>query len=335
MENHYGQVHQNYQGFKSTPSWPSWPRGLNIYSSKPPQLPPLPHTHKIDHSKASISFLLFFVLPDACLSSSQVLWCFLYTLFTWHYVAGAVIALLVEVNSITLHTRLMLKLAGAQYSPLYNANKILNVFTYVGFRLSAQFYITWYILHNFSWLDQAGYFLTTMILMNIMILIYFYRLLRADFFPRRKSTGVTQNGTHSSNVTKRFLNDWEERKPFFFRFCSVCLMSLVCAQFSWRSQTRTLPRCPSPRILQALRLKAKGLGIETASHVQCFWLNTSLLLQRLHNAKLNPAYSRYPFACWWYSLYAGGTAKKTATSVQALGRVSPHMKPHSGWKAAD
>ncbi|KAL2096730.1 hypothetical protein ACEWY4_008878 [Coilia grayii] len=149
------------------------------------------------HAKGSWEFLLHHFL---------VLWCFLYTLFTWHYVAGAVIALLVEVNSITLHLRLILKLASAQYSQLYQANKVLNLFTYVGFRLSAQFYITWYILQNYSWLDHGGYFLTTMILMNIMILIYFYRLIRADFFPRRKSH-TEQNGTHSRDSTTRFLND--------------------------------------------------------------------------------------------------------------------------------
>ncbi|CAM9345189.1 unnamed protein product [Lampetra planeri] len=121
------------------------------------------------------------------------------------YVAGAVIALFVEVNSVTLHLRLMLKLAGAQSSYMYHINKFANLFTYITFRLSTQFYLTWYIAHNYSWLDHGGYFLASMIVMNIMILIYFYRLLRADFFSRSKSH-LGQNGAQNNN-SRKFLSD--------------------------------------------------------------------------------------------------------------------------------
>lgn len=118
--------------------------------------------------------------------------------------AGAVVALFVEVNSVTLHLRLMLKLASQQSSPLYQINKFLNLFTYIVFRLSAQFYLTYYIVQNYSWMDKGGYFLVTMTLMNTMILIYFYRLLRADFFPRSRAL-MEQNGTH--NNVKKFLSE--------------------------------------------------------------------------------------------------------------------------------
>ncbi|XP_028320287.1 TLC domain-containing protein 1 [Gouania willdenowi] len=134
-----------------------------------------------------------------------VIWCFMYALYTEVYVAGAVIALFVEVNSVTLHMRLMLKLLGAQSTPIYYIIKFANLFTYVTFRLSTQFYLTWYIIYNYSWLDHSGYFLASMMAMNAMILVYFYRLLRADFFPRsKKHTG--QNGTHNNN-SKKFLSD--------------------------------------------------------------------------------------------------------------------------------
>lgn len=138
-----------------------------------------------------------------CLSPLQVIWCFLYALYTQLYVAGAVIALFVEVNSVTLHLRLLLKLADAQSSTMYHVNKYANLLTYVTFRLSTQFYLTWYIFHNYSWLDHGGYFLISMIVMNIMIMIYFYRLLRADFFSWRKNS-VRQNGTYNS---RKFLSD--------------------------------------------------------------------------------------------------------------------------------
>lgn len=148
------------------------------------------------HARGSWEFLLHHAL---------VIWCFLYSLYTHLYVAGAVIALFVEVNSVTLHLRLMLKLAGAQSSYMYQINKLANLFTYITFRLSTQFYLTWYIIHNYPTLDHGGYFLVSMMVMNIMILIYFYRLLRADFFPRNKSH-VGQNGTHNNN-TRKFLSD--------------------------------------------------------------------------------------------------------------------------------
>ncbi|XP_063060890.1 TLC domain-containing protein 1 [Engraulis encrasicolus] len=151
------------------------------------------------HARGSWEFLLHHFL---------VLCSFLYTLFSWHYVAGAVVALLVEVNSVTLHMRLMLKLAEAQHTPLYKANRLLNVFTYVFFRLSAQFYLTWYIHYNYHVLDQAAYFMVTMVLMNIMILIYFYRLIRADFFPRKKRHAEQNGSAHGGDSSNtRFLND--------------------------------------------------------------------------------------------------------------------------------
>ncbi|XP_069568494.1 TLC domain-containing protein 1 [Brachyistius frenatus] len=147
------------------------------------------------HARGSWEFLIHHVL---------VIWNFLYALYTQLYVAGAVIALFVEVNSVTLHLRLMMKLAGVQSSSMFKINKFANLFTYIAFRLGAHFYITSYIFHNYSWMDHGGYLLFSMMVMNIMILIYFYRLLRADFFPWRQSY-AGQNGMH--NNSKKFLTD--------------------------------------------------------------------------------------------------------------------------------
>ncbi|CAL9684173.1 unnamed protein product [Knipowitschia caucasica] len=148
------------------------------------------------YARGSWEFLLHHAL---------VLSCFIYSLLTHMYVAGAVVALFVEVNSVTLHLRLLLKLAGAQATALYHINKVTNIITYVIFRLFTQFYLTWYILHNYTKLDSAGFFITCMMAMNIMISIYLYRLLRADFFSRRKGQ-ITQNGTHNNN-SRKFLTD--------------------------------------------------------------------------------------------------------------------------------
>ncbi|XP_068571549.1 TLC domain-containing protein 1 [Cebidichthys violaceus] len=144
------------------------------------------------HARQSWEFLLHHVL---------VISCFLYALFTELYVAGAVVALFVEVNSVTLHLRLLLKLAGAHSSSTYHINKLVNIVTYMTFRLGTQFYLTWYIVHNYTWLDHGSYFLVAMMMMNVMIMIYCYRLLRADFFSWNKRS-VRQNGTPNNNSKK-------------------------------------------------------------------------------------------------------------------------------------
>ncbi|CAN9510878.1 unnamed protein product [Ophioblennius macclurei] len=120
---------------------------------------------------------------ESLLHHALVIWCFIYTLYSHLYVEGAVVALFVEVNSVTLHSRMLLKMVGAQGSALFAVLKYANVLTYVTFRLPSQFFLTWYIVHNYGRLHHAGLFLVSMVLSNIMNLVHFYRLLRADFFP--------------------------------------------------------------------------------------------------------------------------------------------------------
>ncbi|XP_074496048.1 TLC domain-containing protein 1 [Sebastes fasciatus] len=144
------------------------------------------------HARASWEFLLHHEL---------VLSCFLYALYTELYLSGAVIALFVEFNSVTLHLRLLLKLMTAQSSSVYYVNKFINIFTFVVFRLGAQAYLTWYFINNYTTLDHGAYIFASLMVMNIMILIYFYRLLRTDFFSRRH-TSVGQNGTYNNNSKK-------------------------------------------------------------------------------------------------------------------------------------
>ncbi|KAJ3591212.1 hypothetical protein NHX12_009159 [Muraenolepis orangiensis] len=136
-----------------------------------------------------------------------VLVSFSYTLYSKLYVSGAVVALFVEFNSLTLHARLMMKMSGVQDSPAYRINKVLNLLTFVGFRLVAQAYLTWYIVHHYETMRNSGFFLSCMVTIDAMILGYFYRLLRADFFPRAKRPdGAVLNGTHTGK-TQKFLTD--------------------------------------------------------------------------------------------------------------------------------
>ncbi|KAK1157555.1 TLC domain-containing protein 1-like [Acipenser oxyrinchus oxyrinchus] len=134
---------------------------------------------------------------------AMVLLCFMYAIYSHHYVGGTVVALLVEVNSVFLHTRLLLKLASAQDSGLYRVNKYINLVTYVTFRLSAQFYLTWYIVQHFHTLDHAAFFLFAMVFMNGMILVYFQRLVHTDFLrPKRRAAHCGKDSAASNNSAK-------------------------------------------------------------------------------------------------------------------------------------
>ncbi|XP_069471417.1 TLC domain-containing protein 1 isoform X3 [Ambystoma mexicanum] len=145
-------------------------------------------------AKASWEFLLHHAL---------VISSFTYAAFTGRYVAGTTIALFVEVNSIFLHTRLMLKLCSAQDSPLYRVNRYLNLLTFISFRLGAHAFLTWYLLWNFLTLPHGTFFMTTVGTIDIVILVYFYRLVRADFFPKTKHL----QGVRETYSEKKFLTD--------------------------------------------------------------------------------------------------------------------------------
>nr|XP_057936656.1 TLC domain-containing protein 1 [Doryrhamphus excisus] len=144
------------------------------------------------HGRGSWEFLVHHAL---------VIVSFLYSLYTQLYVSAAMVALFVEVNSVTLHLRLLLKLAGATSSTVYHINKVVNMFTFITFRLCAQFYLTWYLLHHYSRLQHGAFFLAALMVMNTMILVYFYRLLRSDFILHRDGQSKTQDNS------KRFVAD--------------------------------------------------------------------------------------------------------------------------------
>ncbi|KAL0994983.1 hypothetical protein UPYG_G00130250 [Umbra pygmaea] len=142
------------------------------------------------YARASWEFLLHHVL---------VLWCFLYAILTHRYVAGVSVALFVEVNSIFLHSRLMMRLACIDKSSYpYTFVKLLNLITYVLFRLGAQFLITRFIIMNYAWLDHATSLLVAIGAMNIMMMVYLWRLVHADFLPQRQlcHNDNRSKGTH-------------------------------------------------------------------------------------------------------------------------------------------
>nr|KAF6417452.1 TLC domain containing 1 [Molossus molossus] len=93
-------------------------------------------------------------------------------IFWSSFVGGGVLTLLVEVSNIFLTIRMMMKINNAQDLLLYRINKYA--------------YLTHFFM-QYAYQRTLGTFLLGILLMlDIMILIYFSRLLRSDFCPERE-----------------------------------------------------------------------------------------------------------------------------------------------------
>uniref|UniRef100_A0ABI7Z7V6 TLC domain-containing protein n=1 Tax=Felis catus TaxID=9685 RepID=A0ABI7Z7V6_FELCA len=106
-------------------------------------------------------------------------------IFWSSFVGGGVLTLLVEVSNIFLTFRMMMKINNAQHLLLYRVNKYVNLVMYFLFRLAPQAYLTHYFLRYLGQRTLGTFLLGILLMLDIMILIYFSRLLRSDFCPQR------------------------------------------------------------------------------------------------------------------------------------------------------
>ncbi|KAJ8280967.1 hypothetical protein GJAV_G00061590 [Gymnothorax javanicus] len=122
----------------------------------------------------SWELLFHHVVVIACLGVSVL---------TGQYVGFAVVALLVEINSIFLHLRQVLRLAGLGASTPGRVNSLLNLGTFVVFRISTLAWMTRWLVLNRERVPLLSY--TTgsvgLAVVTTMNIVLFYRLLRADF----------------------------------------------------------------------------------------------------------------------------------------------------------
>ncbi|XP_012942870.1 TLC domain-containing protein 2 [Aplysia californica] len=110
--------------------------------------------------------------------------CFMVAVLTRHYVGYAVVALIVEINSIFLHFRQLLQICGtSKFNPWYRLNSLINLATFIVCRILLLCWMTRWIVINkdavpllFYTMGSVG--LAVMVGMNIIL---FYRLLRSDF----------------------------------------------------------------------------------------------------------------------------------------------------------
>ncbi|XP_053313091.1 TLC domain-containing protein 2 [Spea bombifrons] len=112
-----------------------------------------------------------------------VITCFGISLLLQRYVGFAVVALLVEINSIFLHLRQILLMANLSKTTFYRLNSLLNLGTYVIFRISTLAWMTRWLVLNRDNIPLLTYTVGSvgMAIMTVMNIVLFCRLLRSDF----------------------------------------------------------------------------------------------------------------------------------------------------------
>ncbi|NXT24979.1 TLCD2 protein, partial [Syrrhaptes paradoxus] len=115
---------------------------------------------------------------------SVVIVCFGIAVLLHQYVGFALVALLVEINSIFLHLRQILLMASLVHTTWYRLNSIVNLGTYVVFRMATLAWMTRWLFLNRENVPPAMYAVGSvgMAIMMSMNIVLFYRLLRSDFF---------------------------------------------------------------------------------------------------------------------------------------------------------
>ncbi|KAJ8257160.1 hypothetical protein COCON_G00193120 [Conger conger] len=112
-----------------------------------------------------------------------VITCLGIAVLTGRYVGFAVVALLVEINSIFLHLRQVLRLTGRGTTTPYRLNSLVTLATYVVFRISTLAWMTRWLVLNRELVPLFSYSVGSLGLAAVtsMNIVLFYRLLRTDF----------------------------------------------------------------------------------------------------------------------------------------------------------
>ncbi|KAL4223232.1 TLC domain-containing protein 2 [Mactra antiquata] len=120
-----------------------------------------------------------------------IILCFGLAVCTKLYIGYAVLALIVELNSIFLHLRQLLQCCGIpKTNSLYRLNSLVNLGTFLGFRILTLCWMTRWIVINKDLVPLAFYTLGSvgLAVMTVMNIILFYRLLNSDFLRKKEST---------------------------------------------------------------------------------------------------------------------------------------------------
>jgi len=115
---------------------------------------------------------------------------FIIHLTACRYVAYSVVALLAEVNTIFLHFRKLLQMAGVAFtSLLYRINATINLFTFVSCRFVCLVWIGYGVIawrSRVSWLYLVA-ITSAVVIMYVINVVLFWRLLCSDVLGLRRS----------------------------------------------------------------------------------------------------------------------------------------------------
>ncbi|XP_078467852.1 TLC domain-containing protein 2 [Lampetra fluviatilis] len=128
-----------------------------------------------------------------------VIVCFGVAVLHRRYVGFATVALLVEINSVFLHGRQLMLMAGLGKTTAGRVVGLLNLGTFAAFRISTLAWMTRWLVLNRDGIPAAAFATGSvgMALVTVMNIVLFYRLLRSDLLHagraaplRGKETGL-------------------------------------------------------------------------------------------------------------------------------------------------
>jgi len=125
--------------------------------------------------------------------------CFGISVWTQLFVGYALVALLVEVNSIFLHLRQIMGLLAIKKSQvIYRINNILNIGTFIIFRMVTLSWMTRWLVINRNNISLGYYTIGSigMAIITLMNIVLFYRIIYSDFVK-----SVSKNKDHVNTYT--------------------------------------------------------------------------------------------------------------------------------------
>lgn len=120
---------------------------------------------------------------EIILHHSVVILCFGVSVTAQKFLGYVIVALLCEINSIFLHSRMIMKLSGiCNQSVIYRVNSLINIGTYVLFRICTLTWMTRWLIINYKHVPQPANTIGVVGMTSITIIntILFARLLFKD-----------------------------------------------------------------------------------------------------------------------------------------------------------
>ncbi|KAL7976047.1 hypothetical protein Chor_009725 [Crotalus horridus] len=118
----------------------------------------------------------------------QVIVCFGFAFLVRRFVGFAMVALLVEINSVFLHLRKILQMAGLANTASFRLTSLVNLGTYLVFRILILAWMSHWLALNWENVPAVpcAMGMMGMAIMLPINVVLFYRLLRSDLLPSHK-----------------------------------------------------------------------------------------------------------------------------------------------------